>query len=492
MSNFKKTDIIVIGAGPAGLTAGLELLKNRDLKVTLIDRDNQIGGLSKTTSFNGCKFDLGPHHFITTSDKVEKWWFNLMKDEEKRGNKFVQLKRFTRIYYKRHFFNYPLQPINALLGLNVFETIRCIFSYIKSQIFPIKNVKTFQDEISNKFGYRLFSIFFKTYTEKVWGISCTEISADWAKERIKGFSLSKAIFYAFFGRWFKKFAPRTLSDAFYYPELGAGSLWDKVAKSIENTNRGNIVLNESVVHIKHENNKIKTVLTHDKIFNDIGAKKLSNYKADHFFSSMPLRDFILALDPLPNEMIINAAKRLVYRGLVTINFIVNKKNISSDHWLYVHEKEVLIGRIGNMNNFSVKMSDSIDHVALSLEYFAFVDGDFWSKTDEDLLELGKVELEMLGFVKKTDIIDGMVLKEPQAYPLYDKNYKDSLKIVLNYLSNFSNLSLMGRNGLHRYNNMDLAMLSAFDVVDKFLKKYQVILKKDALMIKHKKEKVVKL
>jgi protoporphyrinogen oxidase len=468
MINLQKMDVVVIGAGPAGLTAGSELSKNSNLNVILLESDKKIGGLSKTTEYKGCKFDIGPHHFITNSQKVEKWWFDLMAGEEKRGNRFIRLKRFTRIYYKNHFFHYPLQPINALLGLSIFESIRCVLSYIKIRLFPIKDVKTFEDEVTNKFGYRLFSIFFKTYTEKVWGIDCKKISADWAKERIKGFSLSKAIFYAFLGRWFKKNAPRTLSDIFYYPELGAGTLWDKVAKKIESKKENKINLRQPVVSIKHENQKIKSVLTYYKDQNANVAKKLIEYKAEHFFSSMPLQDLILALDPLPEDAVVQAAKKLAYRGLITVNFIVNKKDVCADHWLYVHEKQIAMGRVGNMNNFSVKMSDSGEHTSLSLEYFTFVDSDFWNKTDKELLELGRVEIQKIGLVSKDQILDGMILRESKAYPLYDKNYKISLKIVLDYLAEFSNISLMGRNGLHKYNNMDIAMLSAFEVVDKFL------------------------
>ena len=468
MNNPDIEDIVVIGAGPAGLTAGFELSKNKKFNVTIIEKDNQVGGLSKTTEYKGCKFDIGPHHFITQSNKVEKWWKSLMNGEEKNGNSFVLLKRFTRIYYKNHFFNYPLQPINVLRGLSFFECGRCILSYVKVRFFPIKDVRTFQDEVTNRFGYRLFSIFFKTYTEKVWGIACTDISADWAKERIKGFSLSKAIFYAFFGRWFKKNAPRTLSDIFYYPELGAGTLWNKVSSNITISGNGKIVLNEKVAIIAHENNNIKSVFTYNSTGISGVAKKLNEYKADHFFSTMPLRELILSMDPLPDKKVIDAAKKLVYRGLVTVNFIIRKKDICPDHWLYIHEKEILMGRIGNMNNFSAKMSVDKEHTSLSLEYFTFVDSDFWKKTDKSLLELGKVELEKIGLVNKRQIIDGMILRESQAYPVYDKNYKKSLKIVLDYLSNFSNLNLMGRNGLHKYNNMDIAMLSAFKVVDKLL------------------------
>ncbi len=468
MDEFNKKKVVVIGAGPAGLTAGAELTKTGRFNLNILEKDNQVGGLSKTITYNGCKFDIGPHHFLTHSKKVELWWKKVMEGESKENN-FVQLKRFTRIYYKSHFFHYPLQALDAILGLGLIEGFLCVFSYVKIRFFPIKNVKSFQDWVTNKFGYRLFSIFFKTYSEKVWGIPCTEISSDWASERIKGFSLSKAIFYAFFGKFARKSAPRTLADIFYYPELGAGTLWQRVADNIIQDNKNSkICLNEKVIQIKHNKNSLKSILTYNLSPRVCPTKKLNEYNADFFFSTMPLRDLILSLDPLPEEFIINAAKKLSYRGLITVNFIVNKKNICPDHWLYIHEKTVRMGRVGNMNNFSLKMIDAKDHTSLSLEYFAFVDDDLWNKTDGQLLELGKVELEKIGLVEKDLILDGMILREREAYPVYDKNYKESLNIVKNYLSKFNNLYLMGRNGLHKYDGMDAVMISAFDRVETFL------------------------
>ncbi|KKP24439.1 MAG: hypothetical protein SZ59_C0002G0285 [candidate division TM6 bacterium GW2011_GWF2_28_16] len=468
MDEFKNKNIIVIGAGPAGLTAGFEISKTKRFNVNILEKDKVVGGLSKTTVYNGCKFDIGPHHFLTHSDKVEVWWKKVMEGESKKGNKFIHLKRFTRIYYKRHFFHYPLQALDAILGLGLLEGFLCVLSYIKIRLFPIKKVESFQDWVTNQFGYRLFSIFFKTYTEKVWGINCNQISSDWASERIKGFSLSKAIFYAFFGKFFKKNAPRTLADTFYYPELGAGTLWSKTADIILENNNSQITLNEKVIQIKHEDKNIKSILTYNTSLGVHALKKFNEHICDFVFSTMPLRDLILALDPLPEEIVISAANKLSYRGLITVNLIVNKKNICPDHWLYIHEKTVEMGRVGNMNNFSLKMSDNKNHTALSLEYFSFVDSDFWNKSDTELLELGKIELEKIGLVNKNLILNGMILREHEAYPVYDKNYKENLNIVKNYLLKFNNLYLMGRNGLHQYNNMDIAMLSAFDATEKFL------------------------
>lgn len=450
----EKKQAIIIGAGPAGLTAGIELLKTDKVDVTILERDNIIGGLARTNEYKGYRYDIGPHHFITSSDEVMKWWVDLMSDD------FHQHKRFTRIYYNNHFFHYPLDPINVVTGLSLIECFRCVFSYIKARIAPIKHPKTFQDWITNRFGKRLFGIFFKTYTEKVWGISCNKISSDWAAQRIKGFSLSKAIFYAFFGRWFKKNTPRTLQDTFYYPSLGAGSFWERAAKRFTKLD-GKIILEQNVCGIEHNNFKIISVTTKT----NTGLEK--QHAADDFFSTMPLKTLIKSLSPLPPQEVIHAAESLQYRGLITVNLIINKAKVIPDHWLYVHEKSVRMGRIGNMNNFSIKMVAHKEHTALSLEYFAFVDEPFWKLSEEKLIKIATEELEILKLVKASDIIDGMVVKTPEAYPVYDQDYHTHLGLVLGYLKNFSNLHLMGRNGTHQYNNMDIAMLSAMHTVRNF-------------------------
>ena len=467
---MKKKHALIIGAGPAGLTAGVELLKSEKFSVTVVERDLVVGGLAKTTTYKGCKYDIGPHHFITDSVKIQRWWEELMGDD------FLKHKRYTRIFYNKHFFNYPLEPTNVITGLNPFECLRSILSYLRYRFFPITQINSFQDWVTNKFGYRLFSIFFKTYTEKVWGISCNKISADWAAQRIKGFSLSKAIFYAFFGRWFKKNAPRTISDTFYYPSQGAGTLWEKVAEKIKSNHDSVIEVDQEVARIEHDGTRITQVATIQRsISGQGGSQKLHYRQADYFFSTMPLRTLILAMDPLPPAEVAFAAKSLMYRGLITVNLIVNKAHVCPDHWLYIHEKEVRMGRIGNMNNFSVKMADDPEHTALSLEYFSFVDEEFWFKSDHELIEVGKHELEKIGLVKAAAVIDGMVMRTAEAYPVYNEHYKEHLSKVLDYLATFKNLQLMGRNGMHRYNNMDVAALSAMTAVEKVLEQEDIFL-----------------
>ena len=461
MSSNKKKHAIIIGAGPAGLTAGTELLKTGDFAVKILERDTMIGGLARTYEYKGCRYDIGPHHFITSSDWVMKWWNDLMSDD------FHPHSRYTRIYYNKHFFKYPLEPSNVIRGLNPIECARCVLSYAWRRFFPEKKVKSFEDWVANRFGYRLFSIFFKTYTEKVWGIKCDKISSDWAAQRIKGFSLSKAIFYAFFGKWFKKNAPRTLSDKFYYPSKGSGTLWERAAKRLQTYDEGAITLGQEVVSLEHDGKKITAVHTKTKGA-DQATTKLTCHPGDLFLSTMPLQKLICSLDKPAPQKVIEAAKALRYRGLITVNLIVNKVDLCPDHWLYIHEKEVKMGRIGNMNNFSMKMVDNPEHTALSLEYFSFVGDEFWNKSEDELVAIGKKELEVIGIVDAKYVLDGMIIKTPEAYPLYDENYHEHLSAVLNYLKGFDNLYLMGRNGMHRYNNMDIAMLSAKDAVDRLL------------------------
>lgn len=474
MSTQKK-QAVIIGAGPAGLTAGIELLKTELVAVMVLERDDVVGGLARTTEYKGYRYDIGPHHFITDSDAVMDWWLDLMADD------FHPHKRYTRIYYNDHFFNYPLEPLNVIRGLSLLECVRSVLSYIKARIFPIKKPKTFQDWITNRFGSRLFGMFFKTYTEKVWGIECDKISSDWAAQRIKGFSLSQAIFYAFFGRWFKKNAPRTIQDTFFYPSLGAGSFWERAAKRLTKMG-GSLLLKQGVHKLEHDGARIVAVVTGD------AKSGLRRFEADDFFSTMPLQTLIQALDPLPVADIVAAAKALQYRGLITVNLIINKGTVIPDHWLYVHEKNVRMGRIGNMNNFSLKMVADQNHTALSLEYFAFVHEPLWQLSEAELIKLGTQELEQLKLVKAKDVIDGMVVKTCEAYPIYDQNYHQHLGAVLGYLKNFPNLYLMGRNGMHRYNNMDIAMLSAIHAVNEF-KKTLGDMKKQPVRMKQRRKGV---
>ncbi len=452
--------VLIIGAGPAGLTAGWKLIQKRKYKIVIVDQDSMVGGLAKTIPFKGCLFDVGPHHFVTNSEEILALWKFWV------GDKFMKLDRFTRILYKGHFFKYPLEIFNVLSGLSFVECLKIVGSYFWYRIFPYKNPRSFEQWMINRFGYHLYKIFFKSYTEKVWGISCNKISADWASQRIQNFSLGAAIIYLFLGRFIKKSSHRTLSKSFYYPIKGSGSLWELVASDILDAGE-EIFLSQRVVRIEHHKGVIKQVFTSTK-----GEKSgLRSYKVDYLLSSMALKDLLNALSPKPPQEVVAAAQKLRYRGLITINFVVQATDVIPDHWLYIHDKRVKLGRIGNMNNFSKQMVLNNENcTALSLEYFSFYEDKFWQKSDEEIINIGKTELNLLGIVKKNKIIAGKVLRFPQAYPVYDLNYKKNLDIVFGYLKTIKNIFLMGRSGMHCYNNMDIAMMSAIQAVDEIEKK----------------------
>ncbi|MFA6263064.1 MAG: FAD-dependent oxidoreductase [Candidatus Babeliales bacterium] len=462
MKTNAKKEALIIGSGPAGLTAALELARSEKLRVLVVEKENVVGGLAKTIEYKRCRFDIGPHHYLTESAKVLQWWRERMKDD------FHMYKRFTRIYYKKKFFNYPLEPLNVIKGLSFAECLRCVASYLKVRIFPIRRVKSFQDWVTNKFGRRLYSMFFKTYTEKLWGIPCTTLSADWASQRIKGFSLFHAIFYAFFGRWFIN-KPRTIRDTFYYPSRGSGTLWEHAALELQNYDKARVLLRTEVVAIEHAEHEITAVWVRTISSAKGAASTLKHHGIDYLISSMPLRHFVLSMDPLPPEAVVNAAQALRYRGLIIINLIVNKVSICPDHWLYIHDKDVAMVRLDNMNNFSLRLvDDATTHTTLCLEYFAWPDDSEWKMADKDLVKRGAEELEKIGLAHASDVIDGTVVRVGEAYPVYDEGYDQHVQVVRSYLAQFRNLHLVGRNALHQYNNMDTAMLTAFDAVDKIL------------------------
>lgn len=465
---------LVIGAGPAGLTAG-SLLRSKGVSVTILERDAVVGGLSKTVDYKKCRFDIGPHHFITHVPEIEAEWKRLM------GKDRLEHKRFTRLFYRKKFFYYPLRPINVITGLGLWECIACTASYIKAQLFPIKPVKTFHDFIVNRFGYRLFSHFFKTYTEKLWGIPCQMISADWAKQRIKSFSLLKAIIHAFFGKLLKQQGSHELFDAktdiFYYPAYGAGTLWEHCAQELSH-HEGEIIFNRNVIGIEHDGKRIKAIITRDhRYIMHGGVEHLQAHIADVFFSTMSLSSLVLALDPCAPEHVASAARKLVYRGLITVNLIIAKQDICLDHWLYIHDKDVRLVRVDNMNNFSPHLVNRPEHTALTLEYFSFTHENFWLQSDEALFEMAKHDIQKIGLAQSTSVLDGMVVRVPEAYPVYDQDYASNMRTVLDYLNSFENLFLMGRNGLHKYINMDAAMLSAYDAVKRMLRVAPVRLSK---------------
>jgi len=452
--NMKRSKIIIFGAGPAGLGAAIELVKN-DLKPIILEKENQAGGISKTINYKGYYFDLGGHRFFTKSPEVMNLWQEILKKED-----FLERQRLSRIYYKNKFFFYPLKPFNALFNLGFFTSLQVVFSYLISKIFPFKEEKTFEQWVSNRFGKKLFNIFFKTYTEKVWGIPCQEISAQWAAQRIKGLSLFSAIKNAFFPQ--KSGKIKTLITSFHYPKFGPGMMYEKMAKRIEEKG-GNVFLNEEIKKIYCSEKNILKVITEKE-----GV--LREYEGDYFISTLPINFLVKIMDPLPPKEILEAANNLKFRSFLVVNLILEAKDLFPDNWIYVHSPEVKMGRIQNFKNWSPFMVKNENETGLGLEYFCTEGDEFWRKTDEELIKIGIEELEKIKIAKKFQFKEGFVVRVLNAYPVYFTGYENYLNTIKYYLAGFKNLQTIGRAGMFRYNNMDHSILSGIYAASNILGK----------------------
>lgn len=442
----KDKKVIIIGGGPAGLTAAYELNK-MGINSEVFEKDDIVGGISRTVSYKGYRFDIGGHRFFTKVTAVQDMWDEVLSRD------FLLRQRLSRIYYKNKFFHYPFEVKNAVFGLGIFNSMLIVLSYLRAQLFPIKPENTFEHWVTNRFGYRLYKIFFKTYTEKVWGIPCSEISSEWAAQRIRGLSLFSALKNALLKKPpADKNVIKTLINSFYYPKMGPGMMWEKVKEIVEE-GLSRVHMNSCIEKIYWEGEKILSVDTYN------GDTTMRTSGTD-FISSMPIKELIKKLDPLPAEEFLQASEKLNYRDFITVALIIDKKTIFKDNWIYIHDPAVKAGRIQNFKNWSPFMVPDTDKTCLGLEYFCFQDDEFWSMSDESLLDLGKNELEKLGFAKKSEIIDGTVVRMPKAYPVYDEEYKDALGKIKEFLANITNLQLVGRNGMHKYNNQDHSMLTS--------------------------------
>jgi len=435
--------IIIMGAGPAGLTAGYAAVK-KGLDPVIFEQDRQVGGISRTVDYKGFLFDIGGHRFFTKSDEVKRIWREIL------GPEFLTRPRLSRIYYKNRYFYYPLKPMNALVNLGPWEAGRVVLSYTAAQFRPSREIVTFEDWVSKNFGKRLFQVFFKTYTEKVWGVSCRELQADWAAQRIKSLSLFKAILDAF--GLMKGAKVTTLIDEFQYPKRGPGQMWAKAQEHIENLG-GRVDLNTRVERVTHREGKVLSVIVRSAL----GREEVSG---DHFISSLPLRELILSLTPAPPGQVIRAAEALRYRDFFTVGLIIRKETIFPDNWIYVHSPEVRVGRIQNFKNWSPWMVPDNRCTSLGLEYFCFDTDEIWARSNTELINMAIEELEILGLAARVEVTDGTVIRSHKTYPIYDAGYKENIKTLRDYLSSFSNLQTIGRNGLHRYNNQDHSMLTA--------------------------------
>ena len=442
--------VIIIGAGPAGLTAAWEFSKHK-IQTIILEGDSETGGISRTVDRNGWKFDIGGHRFFTKVEEVYEIWDEMLDKDD-----FIMRPRMSRIYYNGKFFDYPLKASNALFNLGILEAFRCVLSYIYIRIFPIKEINNFETWVASRFGWRLYNIFFKTYTEKVWGVPADTIGAEWASQRIKNLSLGKAITNALLPKKNSEIIT-TLIDEFKYPKFGPGMMWDSASKRLKKKGH-EIVFNSKVEKIIKLDNSGYEVVTQDG----------NVYSCDAVFSSMPLAHLPDTLDPKPAKEIIEAGKNLKFRDFLTVALVVDKKFAFPDNWIYIHEPHVRVGRVQNYGSWSPYLVKE-GKTCLGLEYFVTKNDELWSSTDEELIELAISELEKLKLIEHGSAEEGYVVRMPKAYPVYDLNYKENIELIKNWLlEEHPNLYPMGRNGMHRYNNQDHSMMSAVKSVRNFV------------------------
>jgi protoporphyrinogen oxidase len=440
----KPGQVVVIGAGPGGLSTAYELGR-RGVACEVLEKDTQPGGIARTESYKGYLFDLGGHRFFTKISVVQKMW------EEILGGDFVKRPRMSRIFFGSKFFRYPLSPWDALSKLGPFEAARCLASYVMARIKPIEPEVSFADWVSNRFGRRLFTMFFRTYTEKVWGMPCEEIGAEWASQRIKGLNLTEVIKNAFLPQRNATQAGgkviKTLIDEFLYPRRGPGMMWERCAEIVEE--RGSRVHYRTPVEkILWEPGRVLAVKANGRLF-----------KGDHFVSTMPIRDLLQSLDPAPPPDVLAAAGDFHYRDFLIVALILQKPDPFPDNWIYIHDPSVKVGRIQNFRSWSPEMVPDPDTSCVGMEYFCFEGDGLWNSTEAELVERATAELVRIGLAKPEDVVDGRVTRVPKAYPIYDNSYKRGLEKVRGFLATVPNLQLIGRNGMHQYNNQDHSVLT---------------------------------
>jgi protoporphyrinogen oxidase len=436
-----KSPVVILGAGPAGLTAAYELCR-LGVPSIVLEQDSLVGGLARTVEHNGYRFDIGGHRFFTKVPLIEKIWKEVLGDD------LLVRPRLSRIYYRGKFFKYPLEPLDALKGLGLAETLRCLASYGRAHLAPRSPEDDLETWVSNRFGQRLYEIFFKGYTEKVWGIPCRQIRSEWAAQRIRGLSLSALIWDAVALRR-RDCAPiKTLIREFYYPRLGPGMMWSRMRELVEQQG-ARVVLNAPVEEIVRDDRRITAVRAGGRL-----------YSGNHFISSIPIRELIERLSPAAPKSLRRASRDFHYRDFITVALIVRGTDLFPDNWIYVHDAAVSVGRIQNYSNWSPDMTPDAGATCLGLEYFCQQGDSLWSKPDAELVALAVGELAHLKLAPADAVIDAKVVRMPKAYPIYDGSYRRGLSAVRQFLTTVSNLQLVGRNGMHRYNNQDHSMLTA--------------------------------
>ena len=504
MSNDQKVAII-IGAGPAGLTAAFELLTRTGVKPIVLEGSDMVGGIARTVNYKGNKIDIGGHRFFSKSSRVMEWWESMLPIEQQAAEE-ISIKyqgkartvwakdtnktpencdeimlvrsRKSRIYYLRKFFDYPVTlNVNTIKNLGLLRMIRIGLSFIRAVLFPIKNEHTLEQFLVNRFGRELYLTFFKSYTEKVWGVSCHEISSAWGAQRIKGLSITKAFLHAL-TKGFKsqddvkqKGTETSLIERFLYPKYGPGQMWEVTAKKVEVLG-GEVRLNIRVEKIVRSGTRITSVQARDVLTGEVEM-----FHGDFFFSTMPINHLINGFEPQVPEHIQEVSNGLLYRDFITVGLLLSElkvgdeingeKKTLTDNWIYIQEPDVRIGRLQIFNNWSPYLVADQSTVWLGLEYFCNENDDLWEMTDQELSALGAKELAAIGIIDESKVLDSTVLRMPKAYPAYFGTYNrfDELR---EFLDPFENLFLIGRNGMHHYNNQDHSMLTAMTVVDNII------------------------
>jgi protoporphyrinogen oxidase len=487
---------IIIGAGPAGLTAALELLRETDLRPAIYEMSNDLGGISKTCNYNGNRIDIGGHRFFSKSDRVMAWWSDILPtmgapasddrrlkrqvpcsqvagapDPEQTDRVMLVRSRLSRILFGRKFYDYPI-GLNAttFTNLGLPRILKIALSYLRATLFPIRPERNLEDFFINRFGRELYATFFRDYTEKVWGVPCTQIDPSWGAQRIKGLSIYRALLHSV-----RQLLPRrssiaqkktetSLIEEFLYPKFGPGQLWEAVGQQVTQLG-GEIHLQRRVVSIAQRDGRITGITVEGP---DGDREEIDG---EIFFSTMPLRDLCLALSPPPPPEIRAIAEGLVYRDFITVGLLlsglkpeVSKDGNLPDNWIYVQEPDVKLGRIQIFNNWSPYMVADPRRIWLGLEYFCTEGDDLWNLEDRELAQLAVTELCKLNFIDADAVLDSVVIRMPKAYPAYFGSY-DRFPALRDHLDAIPNLYLLGRNGMHRYNNMDHSMLTAFAAVE---------------------------